>query len=44
MYEFGFTNFQVNIMLMRKHNDVNVVANQLMSGALSESQFGAIYN
>ena len=42
LYEFGFTNFQINHMLMKKHNDVNVVANQLMSGALSESQFGGL--
>ena len=29
-------------MLMQKHKDVNVVAEQLMTGALSESQFGAL--
>lgn len=39
LYDFGFTNFGVNKMLMIKHNDVNVVAEQLMTGALSESQF-----
>jgi hypothetical protein len=44
LYDFGFTNFGVNNMLMQKHQDVNTVANQLMSGALSESQFGAMYN
>ena len=43
LYDFGFTNFGVNKMLMQKHNDVNVVAETLMTGALSESQFGAIY-
>lgn len=42
LYEFGFTNFQANLMLMQKHKDVNVVAEQLMTGALSESQFGAL--
>ena len=44
LYDFGFTNFGVNNMLMLKHQDVNTVANTLMSGALSESQFGAMYN
>jgi len=39
LYDFGFTNFGINKMLMAKHNDVNVVAEQLMTGALSESQF-----
>lgn len=37
LYEFGFTNFQANLMLMLKHKDVNVAAEQLMTGALSES-------
>ena len=44
LYDFGFANFGVNNMLMLKHQDVNTVANTLMSGALSESQFGAMYN
>ncbi len=39
LYEFGFTNFKVNKMLMQKFRDVNVVAEQLLTGALSESQF-----
>lgn len=39
LYEFGFTNYKVNMMLMQKHKDVNVVAETLMTGALSESQF-----
>ena len=39
LYDFGFTSFGVNKMLMLKHKDVNVVAEQLMTGALSESQF-----
>jgi len=43
LYDFGFTNFGVNKTLMQKHNNVNVVAETLMTGALSESQFGAIY-
>jgi len=38
LYDFGFTNFAVNKMLMLKHNDVNVVAEQLITGAISESQ------
>ena len=42
LYEFGFTSFMANHMLMKKHKDVNVVAEQLMTGALSESQFGAM--
>ena len=42
LYDFGFTCFAVNKALMQKHNDVNKVAETLMSGALSESQFGAI--
>lgn len=42
LYEFGFTSFLANHMLMQKHKDVNVVAEQLMTGALSESQFGAM--
>ena len=42
LYEFGFTNFQANLVLMQKHKDVNVVAEQLMTGALNESQFGAL--
>jgi uncharacterized membrane protein YciS (DUF1049 family) len=37
LYDFGFTNYAVNKMLMLKHNDVNVVAEQLLTGALSES-------
>lgn len=45
LYEFGFTNFAVNKQLMLKHcGDVNTVANVLMSGALSESQFGVLLN
>lgn len=44
LYEFGFTNFSVNKVLILKHKDVNVVANVLMSGALSESQFGVLLN
>ncbi len=43
LYDFGFTNFSVNKSLMMKHSDVNIVAETLMTGALSESQFGAIY-
>ncbi len=43
LYDFGFTNFSVNKSLMQKHSDVNIVAETLMTGALSESQFGAIY-
>lgn len=42
LYDFGFTNFHANLMLMQKHKDVNVVAEQLMTGALSESQFGSM--
>ena len=41
LYEFGFTSFVVNKALMQKHNDVNTVAETLMTGALSESQFVA---
>lgn len=44
LYDFGFTNFAVNKMLMLKHNDINTVANTLMTGALSESQFIAVVN
>lgn len=39
LYEFGFTDFKVNKMLMQKFRDVNIVAEQLLTGALSESQF-----
>jgi len=42
LYDFGFTNYHANFMLMQKYKDVNVVAEQLMTGALSESQFGAM--
>lgn len=42
LYEFGFTNFVLNKVLMEKHRNVNTVAEQLMTGALSESQFAAI--
>lgn len=42
LYEFGFTNFNMNKMLMEKHRNVNTVAEQLMTGALSESQFANI--
>jgi len=42
LYESGFTDFQVNKALMLKLKDINAVANQLLTGALSESQFGAI--
>ena len=44
LYDFGFTQFSVNKSLMLKLKDVNIVAEQLMTGALSESQFGAMYN
>ena len=44
LYETGFTNFEMNKMLMLKHRDINVVANMLICGALSESQFGAMLN
>jgi len=45
LYDFGFINFNMNNMLLQKHcGDVNTVANTLMSGALSESEFGAMYN
>ena len=44
LYETGFTDFAVNRALMLKLKDVNQVANQLLTGALSESQFGAILN
>jgi hypothetical protein len=39
LYDFGFINFNANKVLMLKHKDVNSVANQLLTGALSESQF-----
>jgi hypothetical protein len=39
LYDFGFINFNANKVLMLKHKDVNTVANQLLTGALSESQF-----
>merc|ERR1739842_102658 len=39
LYDFGFINFHANKMLMLKYKDVNTVANQLLTGALSESQF-----
>lgn len=42
LYESGFTDFKVNKALMLKLKDINAVANQLLTGALSESQFDAI--
>ena len=39
LYDFGFINFSANKVLMIKFKDVNQVANQLLTGALSESQF-----
>ena len=39
LYDFGFINFSANKVLMLKYKDVNQVANQLLTGALSESQF-----
>lgn len=42
LYEFGFINFAVNKALMVKHGDVNLVAEQLMTGALGESQMHLI--
>ena len=39
LYDFGFINFSANKVLMLKFKDVNQVANQLLTGALSESQF-----
>jgi hypothetical protein len=44
LYESGFTNFKVNKTLLLKYKDVNAVANQILSGALSESQFSAVLN
>ena len=44
LYETGFTNFEINKMLMLKHKDINVVANTLISGELSQSQFAAMLN
>lgn len=37
LFESGFNDFKVNKMLMLRLKDVNAVANQLLSGALSES-------
>jgi len=42
LYESGFTDFRVNKALMLKLKDINAVANQLLTGALNESQFNAI--
>jgi len=44
LFETGFTNFEINKMLMIKHRDINVVANTLISGELSQSQFAAMLN
>ena len=42
LYDFGFINFSANKVLMLKYKDVNQVANQLLTGALSESQFAGM--
>jgi len=39
LYESGFTDFKMNKVLFLKYKDVNTVANQLLTGALTESQF-----
>jgi len=44
LYESGFTDFKMNKVLFLKHKDVNAVANQLLTGALSESQFASVFN
>jgi hypothetical protein len=42
LYESGFTDFKMNQMLFLKLKDVNAVACQLLSGALSESEFSNV--
>lgn len=44
LYESGFTDFKMNKCLFLKFKDVNAVANQLLTGALSESQFNSVFN
>lgn len=44
LYESGFTDFKMNKVLFLKYKDVNTVANQLLTGALTESQFAQVFN
>lgn len=44
LYEFGFVDYEVNRKLFLKDRDVNKVAEALMSGNLSESQFSAVFD
>ena len=43
LYEFGFTDYLVNLYLLTKHGDVNAVADLLMNGQVSEESIKAIY-
>lgn len=38
LYEFGFTDFLVNQHLLKKYNNIDVVANMLMSGQVSQEE------
>ena len=44
LYNFGFLEFEINKALMLRHKDVNVVAEQLCSGALTDKQLNDIFN
>ena len=43
LYEFGFTDYLVNLYLLTKHGDVNAVADLLMNGQVSQDSIKAIY-
>jgi len=43
LHEFGFKDFIVNEHLLEKYKDVNVVADLLMNGQITNESIQAIY-
>jgi hypothetical protein len=45
LYDFGFVEYKINKTLLQKYkNDVNMVCEILLNGALNESTFAKIFN
>jgi hypothetical protein len=45
LYDFGFVEYKINKTLLQKYkNDVNMVCDILLNGALNESTFAKIFN
>lgn len=43
LYEFGFKDFLVNEYLLEKHEDIEMVANMLISGQVTTEQINEIH-